>query len=67
MMYDAAIIGTGAAGISAALTLQSRNKSVLLLGKTNLSKRWRLQSRYAIIPDWGSSQEVKCSNVLRIT
>ena len=30
--YDIAIIGTGPAGVSAALTAKNRNKSILLLG-----------------------------------
>ncbi len=52
-MYDAAIIGTGAAGISAALTLQSRNKSVLLLGKTNLSKKMEAAEQIRNYPGLG--------------
>ena len=39
MIYDAAIIGTGPAGISAAITLKIRNKNVLLLGSRNLSSK----------------------------
>ena len=36
-MYDIAIIGTGPAGVSAALTAKNRNKSILLLGRKKLS------------------------------
>ena len=36
-MYDIAIIGTGPAGVSAALTAKNRNKSILLLGRKELS------------------------------
>ena len=37
MRYDAAVIGTGPGGVSAAITLKIRNKSVILLGKAALS------------------------------
>ena len=37
MRYDIAIIGTGPAGLSAAITATIRNKSVLLLGSKDLS------------------------------
>ncbi|MEE1033807.1 MAG: FAD-dependent oxidoreductase, partial [Agathobacter sp.] len=35
--YDIAIIGSGPAGISAAITAKVRNKNILLLGDTSLS------------------------------
>lgn len=38
-MYDVIIIGSGAAGISAALTLKLRNKNILWLGNPNLSAK----------------------------
>lgn len=37
--YDAAIIGTGPAGLSAAITLKIRNKKILLLGSNDLSPK----------------------------
>ncbi len=37
--YDIAVIGTGPAGLEAALTAKIRNKNVLLLGNTNLSDK----------------------------
>jgi len=37
--YDVAIIGTGPAGVSAAITAKVRNKSVLLLGSAELSDK----------------------------
>ena len=37
--YDIAVIGTGPAGISAAITATVRNKRVLLLGSKNLSEK----------------------------
>ncbi len=38
-MYDCIIIGTGAAGVSAALTLKARSKSFLLIGSASLSAK----------------------------
>lgn len=38
-LYDIAVIGTGPAGISAAITATVRNKRVLLLGSKNLSEK----------------------------
>ena len=38
-MYDCIIIGTGAAGVSAALTLKARGKNFLLLGSPQLSSK----------------------------
>lgn len=37
--YDVAIIGTGPAGLSAAITLKIRNKKILLLGSRTLSSK----------------------------
>ncbi|MBR1743144.1 MAG: NAD(P)/FAD-dependent oxidoreductase [Lachnospiraceae bacterium] len=37
--YDVAIIGTGPAGLSAAITLKIRNKKILLLGNRELSPK----------------------------
>ncbi len=37
--YDIAIIGTGPAGVSAALTASNRNKSILLLGSRKMSEK----------------------------
>ncbi|MCR5775256.1 MAG: NAD(P)/FAD-dependent oxidoreductase [Lachnospiraceae bacterium] len=37
--YDIAIIGTGPAGVSAALTAKNRNKSILIIGKKELSNK----------------------------
>ncbi len=39
MRYDIAIIGTGPAGLSAAITATIRNKKVLLLGSKDLSEK----------------------------
>ena len=46
MRYDIAIIGTGPAGLSAAITATIRNKSVLLLGSKDLSMK--VQKAHAI-------------------
>lgn len=37
--YDIAIIGTGPAGLEAAITARLRNKKILLLGESSLSKK----------------------------
>ena len=37
--YDIAIIGTGPAGLEAAITSKIRNKKILLLGERNLSRK----------------------------
>ena len=37
--YDVAIIGTGPAGVSAALTAKNRNLSILLLGSRQMSEK----------------------------
>ncbi len=41
MMYDVAIIGGGAAGVSAAITLKSLNKNFIWFGKKNFSEKIR--------------------------
>lgn len=40
-MYDVIIIGTGVAGVSAALTLKLHNKTILWLGSSDLSEKIR--------------------------
>ena len=40
-MFDTAIIGTGPAGISAALTLQALKKNIILFGSGQLSQKIR--------------------------
>lgn len=37
--YDIAIVGTGPAGVSAALTAKNRNKNILLIGRKDLSNK----------------------------
>ena len=37
--YDIAIIGTGPAGLSAAITAKIRNKKILLIGNPNFSDK----------------------------
>ena len=39
MRYDVAVIGTGPAGLSAAITLKIRNKEILLFGSAHLSDK----------------------------
>lgn len=40
-MYDVAIVGTGPAGVSAALTLKALNKNIILFGSAQLSEKIR--------------------------
>ena len=49
-MYDVAVIGTGVAGISAALTLQLHNKSILWIGRKSLSEKIRKAERIKNYP-----------------
>ncbi|MCR5650668.1 MAG: NAD(P)/FAD-dependent oxidoreductase [Lachnospiraceae bacterium] len=39
--YDVAVVGTGPAGVSAAITAKIRNKKVLLIGDRDLTKKMR--------------------------
>lgn len=57
--YDIAIIGTGPAGISAAITATIRNKNVLLLGDKNLSikiEKAHLIENYPGFPEMSGEQ-----------
>ena len=50
MIYDTAIIGTGPAGLSAALTLKLHNKSILWLGSDMLSDKVGKSEKIANYP-----------------
>ena len=50
MEYDCAIIGTGAAGVSAALTLKALNKNFILIGNPSLSVKIRKAERIKNYP-----------------
>lgn len=50
MIYDAAVIGTGPAGVSAALTLKANNKEFLLLGNPDFSDKVGRAERIANYP-----------------
>ena len=49
-MYDTAIIGTGPAGISAALTLQALKKKFILFGSRQLSQKIRVAEKIRNYP-----------------
>ncbi len=49
-MYDVAIIGTGPAGLSAAITLKIRNKNLILFGEKDLSKKIRKAEKISNYP-----------------
>jgi thioredoxin reductase (NADPH) len=49
-MFDTAIIGTGPAGISAALTLQALKKKIILFGSPKLSQKIRAAERIRNYP-----------------
>ena len=50
MMYDVAIVGAGPAAVSAALTLQVHNKSILWFGSRKLSPKVEKSERIANYP-----------------
>ncbi len=57
--YDIAIIGTGPAGLSAALTAKIRNKRILLIGSKNLSPKVQKAhtiKNYLGLPDIGGAE-----------
>ena len=49
-MFDTAIIGTGPAGISAALTLQALKKNIVLFGSSQLSQKIRVAEQIRNYP-----------------
>lgn len=57
--YDIAIIGTGAAGISAAITAKVRNKNIILLGSRELSgkiEKAHVVNNYPGLPNMSGEQ-----------
>lgn len=54
---DIAIIGTGPAGVSAAITAKVRNKSVLLIGSRELSEKMSKAHQILNYPDCRRSPE----------
>ena len=57
--YDIAIIGTGPAGISAAVTAKIRGKNIILIGNKNLSDKITRASKienYTALPDISGSE-----------
>ena len=62
MHYDVAVIGTGPAGLSAAITLKIRNKEILLLGNAGLSakiSKAHLIRNYPGLPDISGEELAK--------
>lgn len=60
MMYDAAIIGTGPAGLSAAINLKLHDKNIIWFGSENFSDKVRMSEKIANYPGVGllSGQEL---------
>lgn len=60
-MFDAAIIGSGPAGVSAALTLQARGKNFIWFGNRQLSQKIRAAEKIRNYPGLGdvSGEELK--------
>lgn len=48
--FDIAIIGTGPAGISAAITAKIRNKKILLIGNSDISKKVKIAEKISNYP-----------------
>lgn len=61
-MYDSIIIGTGAAGISAALTLKQLNKNFLWIGPKNLSFKINSAEKIRNYPGLSSVSGVEMKN-----
>ena len=62
MSYDVAVIGTGPAGLSAAITLKIRNKDIILFGNTHLSDKIgkaHLIRNYPGLPDVSGKELAK--------
>lgn len=68
-MYDVIIIGAGAAGISAALTLKARNKNILWLGNPALSDKISVSEKILNYPGLSavSGQEFRAALLNQIT
>lgn len=62
-MYDTIIIGTGAAGISAALTLKQLNKNFLWIGSKNLSYKINSAEKIMNYPGLPSISGLEMKNV----
>ena len=72
-MYDVAIIGTGPAGISAALTLTALKKNIILFGSSSLSEKIRKAEQINNYPGLNAisgeafarniSVQLKCSDI----
>ena len=52
-MYDVAIIGSGPAGLSAAINLKQRNKSIIWFGSPELSAKVQMSEKIANYPGLG--------------
>lgn len=61
-VYDVAIIGTGPGGLEAALTAKARNKSILLFGPKELSRKVQVSEKirnYLGIPSASGGEMIK--------
>ena len=65
MIYDSAIIGTGPAGVSAALNLAIREKSVLWLGRRELSEKIEKAERIDNYPGFPGATGAELSAAFR--
>lgn len=64
-MYDCIVIGAGAAGVSAALTLKARGKNFLLLGDPSLSAKINAAERVDNYPGLPGADGKKFGEALR--
>ena len=65
MMYDTAIIGTGPAGISAALNLKIHEKKFIWLGSKNLSDKITKAEKIANYPGFYNVKGVELNDALK--
>ena len=65
MIYDVAIIGTGPAGLSAALNFKLHNKNIIWFGSKNLSNKVEKSEKIANYPGFGMISGRELNNIFQ--